>query len=170
MRNIGVSNFEIDDIKQVQAAATRPIALNQFETHPYYQREELRKYCAEAGIVVTAHSSMGGAANAMQAFHSAPPLLEEPVVRTIAQKHSATAAAVLLAWGLQRPTAVIPKSVTRARIEANLVDPVAIALDDDDLAALAALDKGFPDGCYCHPKTPWLGRSEFTGDTKHYYG
>ena len=32
------------------------------------------------------------------------------------------------------------------------------------------LDKGFPEGCYCHPKTPWLGRSEFTGSTDHYYG
>ena len=170
VRNIGVSNFEIDDLKEVQAVAKKPIAMNQFETHPYYQREELRRYCAENGIVVTAHSSMGGAANAMKKFHSAPPLLEEPVVAAIAKKHGATVAAVLLRWGLQRPTAVIPKSVTPERIEANLVDPMAITLDDDDLAALAALDKGFPDGCYCHPKTPWLGRSEFTGDTEHYYG
>ena len=34
VKNIGVSNFEIDDLKAVQAVATKPIAMNQFETHP----------------------------------------------------------------------------------------------------------------------------------------
>ena len=69
---------------------------------------------------------------------------------------------VLLAWGMQRPaapTAIIPKSVTPARIESNLKDVLAVALDADDLAALAALDKPGLEGCYCHPRTPWLGRS-----------
>ena len=77
---------------------------------------------------------------------------------------------MLLAWGVQRPTAVIPKSVTPARIQANMEDTLALALDADDLAAIAALDKPGLDGCYCHPRTPWLGRSEFTGSTDHYYG
>ena len=61
-------------------------------------------------------------------------------------------------------------SVTPARIESNLKDVRAGALDADDLAALAALDKPGLEGCYCHPRTPWLGRSEFTGTTDHYYG
>jgi len=52
----------------VQAAATKPIAMNQFETHPYYQRRELLAYCGEQGIPVTAHSSLGGGQNAMKAF------------------------------------------------------------------------------------------------------
>ena len=69
-----------------------------------------------------------------------------------------------------RPTAVIPKSVTPERIEANLVDTLALDLQQEDMMFLALLDKGFPEGCYCHPKTPWLGRSEFTGNTDHYYG
>ena len=47
---------------------------------------------------------------------------------------------------------------------------LALQLDEDDLAKIAGLDKPGLDGCYCHPRTPWLGRSEFTGDTKHYYG
>ena len=66
-------------------------------------------------------------------------------------------------------TAVIPKSVTPARIAANLKDPLSIKLDFDDLQLLALLDKPGLEGCYCHPKTPWLGRSEFTGKTDHYY-
>lgn len=170
VKNIGVSNFEIDDLKAVQAVATKPIACNQFETHPYYQRAELMDYCSTHGIVVTAHSSMGGAANAMAAFHASPPLSQDATVGDIAQKHRTTPQAVLLAWGLTRPTAVIPKSVTASRINANLDDVLALALDASDLKALAELDKPGLEGCYCHPKTPWLGRSEFTGSTSHYYG
>lgn len=173
VRNIGVSNFEVDDLKRLQAVATKPIACNQFETHPYYQRSELLEYCSAHGIVVTAHSSMGGANNAMKAFHASAPLTEDATIREIASKHATTPQTVLLAWGLQRPiaqTAIIPKSVTPARIKSNLVDVLALKLDEDDLAAIAKLDKPGLEGCYCHPKTPWLGRSAFTGSTDHYYG
>ena len=166
----GVSNHEIDDLKRVQAVATKPIACNQFETHPYYQRAELLEYCVANDIAVTAHSSMGGENNAMKAFHASPPLTDDPTLQAIAKKHGTSTHLVLLAWGLQRPTAIIPKSVTPARIRSNLEDVLAISLDADDLAAIAALDKPGLEGCYCHPKTPWLGRSEFTGSTKHYYG
>ena len=55
-------------------------------------------------------------------------------------------------------------------IKANLDDVLALTLDADDLAAISALDKPGLEGCYCHPKTPWLGRSAFTGSTDHYYG
>jgi len=170
VKNIGVSNFEVDDLKAVQAVATKPIAVNQFETHPFYQRHELLDYCQSHGIVVTAHSSMGGGANAMKAFHASPPLTEEPVLLEIARKHATTVQAVLLAWGVQRPTAVVPKSISPTRIAANLEATLAVTLDTDDLVAIAALDKPGLEGCYCHPKTPWLGRSEFTGSTDHYYG
>ena len=170
VKNIGVSNFEIDNLKKVQAVATKPIAMNQFETHPFYQRTELFEYCKSHGIVVTAHSSMGGASNAMKKFHKSPPLTEDPVVRAIAAKHQTSPHVVLLAWGLQRPTAIIPKSVTPERIRTNKDEVLALTLDAEDLAQIAALDKDGLDGCYCHPKTPWLGRSEFTGNTDHYYG
>jgi len=172
VKNIGVSNFEIDDLKAVQAGASVPIACNQYETHPYYQRNELLGYCKEHGIAVTAHSSMGGAANVMAEFAASPPIKDDESVLRVAEKHQTTPHAVLLAWGMQRPllgTAVIPKSVTPERIAANLNDPLSIKLDFDDLQLLALLDKPGLEGCYCHPKTPWLGRSEFTGSTDHYY-
>ena len=88
-------------------------------------------------IVVTAHSSMGGGANAMKAFHASPPLVDDAALNAIATKHGATPQAVLLAWGLQRPggpTAIIPKSVSAARIAANLDDTLKLTLDADDLA------------------------------------
>jgi len=173
VRNIGVSNFEIADLQRVQAVAKLPIAVNQFETHPYYQRNELCKFCKDNGIAVTAHTSMGGGANAMKAFHASPPLTADPTIGAVAAKHATTPQVVLLAWGMQRPvapTAIIPKSVTPARIKSNLDEVLALRLDQEDLVAIAALDRPGLEGCYCHPRTPWLGRSEFTGSTDHYYG
>jgi alcohol dehydrogenase (NADP+) len=170
VRNIGVSNFEIEHLKEVQAVATKPIAVNQFETHPYYQRNELMSYCSEHGIAVTAHSSMGGAANVMAKFHASPPLREDQTVREISEKHGQTPSATLLRWALQRPTVIIPKSVTPSRIAENLAVARSFELDSDDMARLAKLDKPGLEGCYCHPVTPWLGRSEFTGSTASYYG
>lgn len=172
VRNIGVSNFEIPQLDEVRAVATVPVANNQFETHPYYARNELLGYCKSHGIAVTAHSSMGGANNIMSKFAESPPLKDDEAVLRVAEKHGATPQAVLLAWGMQRPmlgTAVIPKSVTPARIRANLHDPFKVNLDLDDLQLMALLDKPGLEGCFCHPKTPWLGRSEFTGSTEHYY-
>ena len=54
----------------------------------------------------------------MKKFHSSPPLVEDATIVAIAAKHSTTPQAVRLAWGVSRPTAVIPKSVTAARIKA----------------------------------------------------
>ena len=70
-------------------------------------------------------------------------------------------------WVLRRPTIVIPRSMTPERIVANL-DVFGFELDAAQMAALDALDKGFPEGCFNHPKTPWLGRSEYTGSTASY--
>ena len=120
MRNIGVSNFEIDELKRIQAVATKPVACNQFETHPYYQRNELVEYCAANGIAVTAHSSMGGQNNAMKAFHASPPLTDDATVARIAAKHATSPQLVLLAWGMLKGVAQIPKASSAARLRENL--------------------------------------------------
>lgn len=119
VKNIGVSNFEINHIKEVQAVATKPISVNQFETQPYYQRNELVEYCKANNIVVMPHTSLGSPANCFSAHHPAPPLMDDKVVNEIATACGKTPAQVLLRWALQRPSAVIPKSVTASRIVSN---------------------------------------------------
>ena len=101
VKNIGVSNFEIADLKKIQAIATKPIACNQFETHPYYQRHELFEYCQSAGITVTAHSSMGGAANAMVLFE---PLLKLSKVEETLVRESATRSIIAVTDVIVHPT------------------------------------------------------------------
>ena len=168
VKNIGVSNFEIPALKKVLAVATLPVAVNQFESQPYYPRSELVSFCHSNGIVVTAHTSLGSPANVMSSHHASKPLMQDEEVIRIAKELDTTPAKVLLRWGLQRPTVVIPKSVTPARIASNF-DVFSFTLSDAHMATLNSLEKPGLEGCFNHPKTPWLGRSEFVeGKTEHY--
>jgi len=167
VKNIGISNMEIPHVKEVLACATKPVAVNQFESQPYYQRSELIEFCQDNGIVVTAHTSLGSPGNCMSAHHTSKPLMQDELVNEIAKKYNKTAAHVLLRWATQRPTIILPKSVTPSRIASNaqLFD---FELTAEEIASINALDKPGLEGCFNHPKTPWLGRGEFTGDTKSY--
>mmetsp|Transcript_19999 Transcript_19999/g.25979 ORF Transcript_19999/g.25979 Transcript_19999/m.25979 type:complete len:330 (+) Transcript_19999:143-1132(+) len=168
VKNIGVSNFEIEHIKEIEAIATKPIAANQFETQPYYQRNELIKYCQDAGIVVIAHTSLGSPSNVMSKHHKCKPLMEDDNVKALAKKYEKQPANILLRWGIQRGTVVIPKSVTPSRILSNS-DIFSFELTEEEKKSLDDLGKPGLEGCFNHPKTPWLGRSEFVeGKTDHY--
>ena len=167
--NIGVSNFEIEHLQKVQAVAKRPIAVNQFETQPYYQRTALVQYCQAHGIVVTAHTSLGSPGNVMKTHHASPPLMQDPVVARVAAEVGRAPANVLLRWAVQRGTIVLPKSVTAARIASN-ADVFSFELSDAQMAAISALEKPGLEGCFNHPRTPWLGRGDFKpGNVAHYY-
>ena len=67
-------------------------------------------------------------------------LLEDPIIHDIADNHSASPAQVLIAWALQRGTAVIPKSVNPQRLQQNLA-AAALTLSEDDMNAIAELDR-----------------------------
>ena len=125
------------------------------------------EYCKANDIVVTAHTSLGSPGNVMSSHHASPPLMEDPVVKEIAAALGKTPAQILLRWALQRPTVVIPKSITASRIASNgaLYD---FELNEAQMTAINALDKEGLSGCFNHPKTPWLGRGEFTGGTANY--
>lgn len=85
-------------------------AVNQIELHPNNPSPKLVAYCKEKGIHCTAYSCLGSTNS---------PLAHDKTLAAIADKHGKTTAQVLLVWGLQRGTSVIPKSVTPARIESN---------------------------------------------------
>jgi hypothetical protein len=103
----------------------------------------------------------------MSDHHAAPPLMEDALIKQIAAAKGKSTSHILLRWGLQRPTVVIPKSVTPSRIASN-AELFDFELSAEEMAQITALDKQGLEGCYNHPKTPWLGRGEFTGSTSHY--
>ncbi|HEX4395649.1 MAG TPA: aldo/keto reductase [Mycobacterium sp.] len=130
-RAIGVSNFQPHHLRQLLPATTVTPAVNQIELHPYLQQRELRALHAELGIVTEAWSPLGQGS-----------LLDDPVLRDIAQHRGLTPAQVVLTWHLRRGTAVIPRSQDPARMRANLATLEVGRLHDADLCAIDNLDRG----------------------------
>ena len=144
IRSIGVSNFQIPHLERLLAETEVPPAINQVELHPWLQQAELRAFHAEHGIVTESYSPLAQAGD----------FLADPVLQGIADKHGATVAQVILRWHLQIGAVAIPKSVSRARMEANLAAQ-QLRLDGEDLAAIADLDSGTRIGAHPDEEHSW---------------
>lgn len=140
-RHIGVSNFSIAKLKSLLETAEIPPAMNQVELHPYLQQSKLLAFGQANNIFHTAYSPLGSSdrPSSLKAENE-PILLEDPAIADIATQHNATPAQVLISWAIHRGTSVIPKSVNPERIQQNLA-AADIALTDEDMAAIAALDR-----------------------------
>ena len=111
VRAIGVSNFTIPKLKALVEKAKLVPAVNQVESHPYFQQPKLKEFCAEKGIVFEAYSPLGAAGRPPRAQEAgAPVVLEDPVLISIAKKHDRSPAQVALSWALAHGHVVIPKS------------------------------------------------------------
>ena len=108
---IGLSNVSLEQLKNLFDAARVKPAVIQVESHPYLPEWELLGYCQRNGIVMQAFASLG--------HGIAPKLIDDPVVTGIATRVGKTPAQVLLAWAIQRGTAVITTPKTPARAQEN---------------------------------------------------
>lgn len=131
VHSIGVSNFTVEALQEIIDETGVVPAINQVETHPYFNQVELRAFEADKGILHESWSPLG----------SGKGLLEDPVLAGIAEKRNATPAQVVLAWHLALGSVVIPKSVTESRIIENW-GALEVSLSDEDIEAINALDKG----------------------------
>ncbi|KAH1178059.1 hypothetical protein KIL84_011761 [Mauremys mutica] len=120
VKSVGVSNFNISQLERLLSVCRIKPAANQVELHPYLTQPELVEYCKSKGIVLIAYSPFGCPALPWPSGENSPvPLLENPTVTEIAQKHGKTSAQVLIRFHIQRGIATIPKSITPARIVEN---------------------------------------------------
>jgi alcohol dehydrogenase (NADP+) len=108
-RAIGLSDIGLNELKPIHESARIKPAVVQVEAHPYLPEAELLEFCKEKGIVFLAFAPLG---HGMK-----PGLLEDPVITGIAAQVGKTPAQVLLAWAVQRGTALLttPRSAARAR-------------------------------------------------------
>ncbi|MCV9387060.1 aldo/keto reductase [Reichenbachiella ulvae] len=142
-KHIGVSNFSKKKIKGIQKVAKIPVEFNQIEVHPYLQQNELLKFCQKENIIVTAYAPLGPPERAsLYQNHEKPFLAENPVIHEIAKTHQCSFAQVLLAWGIQRGTSVIPKSSNPVRLKENL-NAAQISLSEEEMNQINALDSGY---------------------------
>lgn len=130
VKNIGVCNYSVALLRDMLTYADVRPAVLQVELHPYLTQQKLLRYCAEEQIAVTGFSPLG----ANSYFQLGMAQTEEAVisraeVEAIAGRHGKTPAQVVLRWGVQRGTAVIPKTSRVERLQENL------ALFDFELSA-----------------------------------
>lgn len=108
-RAIGLSDVNLAQVVEIYESARIKPAVVQVEAHPFLPETELLEFCKEKGIVFLAFAPLGHGIR--------PGLLENPVITEIAAGIGKTAAQVLLAWALQRGTALLttPKTAERAK-------------------------------------------------------
>ena len=140
-RDVGVCNYGVSLLRDLLSYARRPPAVLQIESHPYLTQEKIMRFCREEDIAVTAFSPLGASSYlelGMASEHES--VLDTAVVQDIATRVMRTPAQVVLRWGIQRGTAIIPKTSRVERLSENaaLFD---FELDDADMKAITALNR-----------------------------
>jgi diketogulonate reductase-like aldo/keto reductase len=129
VRAIGVSNFQIPHLERLLDETGTVPAVNQIELHPTFQQNDLAAFHRTHGIATEAWSPLAkGAVN-------------EPTIRTIAEKHRKSSAQVILRWHMQKENIAIPKTATPSRITEN-ISIFDFELDNFDMMAIGSLDNG----------------------------
>ncbi|KAJ3549875.1 hypothetical protein NM208_g256 [Fusarium decemcellulare] len=135
-RAIGVSNWTIPGLKKMLGFAKVKPAVNQIEVHPFLPNNDLVKFCLENDILPEAYSPLG---SQDQVPTTGEKVRTNKTLNDVADRSGHTLAQVLLAWGLRRGYAVLPKSSTPSRIESNFRVP---SLSDADFEAVEGVAKG----------------------------
>ncbi|KAI3677682.1 hypothetical protein L6452_36948 [Arctium lappa] len=113
VRDIGVSNFTLRKLNKLTTFAQTMPSVCQMEMHPGWRNDKMLEACKKNGIHVTAYSPLGSQDNGQDLVH-------EPTVEKIARKLNKSPGQVLVRWGIQRGTSVIPKSTNPDRINENM--------------------------------------------------
>ena len=148
IRAIGVSNFYPDRLVDLILHNEIAPAVNQVETHPFHQQTAAAEFMRSKGVQIESWAPFAEGRNG---------LFSNELLLKIAAKHGKTVAQVVLRWLIQRDVVCIPKSVHKERIAENF-DVFGFELGDDDMAAIAALDR--PESSFLNHRDPeiveWL--------------
>ncbi|CDF41015.1 unnamed protein product [Chondrus crispus] len=139
--HIGVCNFPAALLMDLLSYARIKPAVLQVEMHPYLQQVNLLELCKREGVQVTAFSPLGASSYVELNMDRGDRLLDDPVLKKIAEKKGCSVAQVALRWGVQRGTSVIPKTCKVERLGQNM-DVFGFELDKQEMAEIAALDRG----------------------------
>ena len=130
VRAIGVSNFHSDRLMDLIVHNQVIPAVNQIETHPFYQQTETQKFLQDNSVQIESWGPLAEGRNN---------IFENELLRSIADKHQKTVAQIILRWLTQRGVVAIPKSVRKERMEENF-NVFDVELSREDMVAIGTLD------------------------------
>ena len=133
IRSVGLSNWYIKELKEFLPKINIMPALVQNEIHPYYQDTEVIEYIQSLGIAVQGWYPLGGRGHQKE-------LLNDKVLKDIAEKYNKSVAQIILRWNLQRGVIVIPGSSNRQHIIEN-TEIYDFKLSDDDMKRISELNR-----------------------------
>jgi alcohol dehydrogenase (NADP+) len=141
VKSIGVSNFPVSLLHELMTQCRIPPSVNQVEAHPYLQQTKLLKYCQAREVHFQAYSALGTPGYKEE---DEPQILDDPVLRKIAEAHNVSVANICLAWAIQRGTSVVAKSASPERQKENWrMAEVAVTLSELEVAEIAKLEQGY---------------------------
>lgn len=129
VRQVGVSNFEIRHLKKLREATGEYPAINQIELHPYLyvEQKELLEFCRRQDIAVEGYSPLAEGQ-----------VLDDPVLRTMAEDHGTSPARIVLRWCMQHGVRPIVGTRNRAHMQMN-AEPYTFSLSDHQLLLIDSL-------------------------------
>jgi methylglyoxal/glyoxal reductase len=130
-RAIGVSNYSIEDLKDILKTSDIVPAVNQVEFHPFLYQKELLQFCNKNKIQLESYSPLTRGKR-----------LDHSIIVGIGKKNGKTPAQVLIRWALQHGLVVIPKSAHPARIQENS-KVYDFNLDTQDMDTLDSMNENF---------------------------
>lgn len=141
VKRIGVCNLATAALRELLATARIRPAVQQVEMHPYLTQERLLRYCREENIAVTAFSPFGASSYLpLDMAGENENVLRDPAVAEIAEARGKTPGQIVLRWGVQRGTAVIPKTQTVSHLEDNIA-LFDFALSEEEMGRIDGLNR-----------------------------
>ena len=140
VRDVGVSNFSAYQLSCAHHVADVPIAVNQIEYHPWFQRPDLVGYCHESDTVIEAAAPLARTA-----------VFDDEVVADLAETYDKHPAQVVLRWALDNDVVALPRSATPEHVRANA--DLDWELDAADRRRLDGRDRDEP--VYDTPARDW---------------
>ncbi|HIT97081.1 MAG TPA: aldo/keto reductase [Candidatus Aphodousia faecavium] len=132
IRAIGVTSFSNERLQDLFLHNEIKPAINQLETHPFFQQKAANDFLRSEGIVHQAWAPFAEGKN---------DIFNHPVLKKIAENHDKTVANVILRWLNQRNVVVIPKSTKKSRMIENF-NSFDFTLTDNEMDLIAQLDTG----------------------------
>lgn len=130
-RDVGVSNYSVDQIQALAEATDEMPAVNQIEWTPFGYGKRMRKYCVEKRVVIQAYSPL-----------TRTDRLDDPALSQVAAHYGKTPAQILIRWNLQHGTVPLPKANRREHLMENL-NVFDFRIDVPDMATLDALNERY---------------------------